>query len=835
MKKQVILASLLAGMLFFTPAKMAAQYPNCPNLGFDYGDLTNWQCYAGSCAGGNYSIAPTVQIPGKIDIMSRATIPFYDEKCPVIPKVPDGYSFSCRIGNAIGSNEVDGIEYTMTVDSNNSLLILTFALVLQVYQNPNQNPQFTMKITDTSGNVLPIPCANVNFLPNMMTEITCGINALIAKNWTTVGLDLTPCIGQKIKIYFETRDGTLGSSYGYAYVVGECRPMKIDLQYCANINAARMSAPEGFQEYTWTRSSDTTWIKYTRQVNVPNPTDDEIFTCTLKSELGCEVELKTVITKTIIDADFLFGVKEGNGHVDFAAHGNQSWYDTCTRTVTFVDKSQVRNAKKESILWEIHGLNARSRDSLWTYTFPDPDIPTTYLVRLTVWSENGCADTFSQSITIYPSPKVRIDGPAEFCEGKTVCLKPKAIVSKFILHTWSWKKSSDGSTGLCVCDSLSISEHGIYYLKSLDTTGCYAYDTLIVTPLKPEIQSLSITHIRCKGDGATGSFYFNGIGGGAYPYQEARLTIWDNDSGKYRDVDILPLLGQTIIFRNQIAGDYHFYCMDDDGCELRATITIQEPDTLYFSATTQETTCSEDNGKITFQVNGGVPPYNVSAEDINTHLIKTPANKTKDTVTNLPAGTYIAKVVDNNNCTTFDTIVVSSAPIIPLTSISLSENNMNIPYLNQSKMLSVTLNPPDVCNQDVIWQSRDASIAAVNAYGSVKGISYGETYIVVSSIKWAEVRDSCKVIVGGTGIVGANGIRPIQVYPNPANSELKITNYEGGEIQIFSIMGQTLMTLRTLETIETLGLHETTIDISHLASGMYFLKVGNKVGRFVKE
>jgi PKD repeat protein len=85
-------------------------------------------------------------------------------------------------------------------------------------------------------------------------------------------------------------------------------------------------------------------------------------------------------------------------------------------------------------------------------------------------------------------------------------------------------------------------------------------------------------------------------------------------------------------------------------------------------------------------------------------------------------------------------------------------------------------------------------------------------------------------VVKDLGIKQLQGyeVTKLQVYPNPANAELIIKNYEGGEIEVFSIVGQTIMTLKTLGTIET-------IDISHLASGMYFLKVGNKVVRFVKE
>ena len=81
----------------------------------------------------------------------------------------------------------------------------------------------------------------------------------------------------------------------------------------------------------------------------------------------------------------------------------------------------------------------------------------------------------------------------------------------------------------------------------------------------------------------------------------------------------------------------------------------------------------------------------------------------------------------------------------------------------------------------------------------------------------------------------------LQVYPNPTTGQLKITNgelREGSVIEIYNIMGQVVLStaaLKTLRTLETLESGETTIDVQHLAKGMYFLKVGNQVVRFVKE
>ena len=79
------------------------------------------------------------------------------------------------------------------------------------------------------------------------------------------------------------------------------------------------------------------------------------------------------------------------------------------------------------------------------------------------------------------------------------------------------------------------------------------------------------------------------------------------------------------------------------------------------------------------------------------------------------------------------------------------------------------------------------------------------------------------------GIVEPHDCASLQIYPNPVNDKLKITNYEGGEVTIYDITGRTLMSLRILES------PETAIDVSHLPSGIYFIKIGEKTAKFVKE
>ena len=78
------------------------------------------------------------------------------------------------------------------------------------------------------------------------------------------------------------------------------------------------------------------------------------------------------------------------------------------------------------------------------------------------------------------------------------------------------------------------------------------------------------------------------------------------------------------------------------------------------------------------------------------------------------------------------------------------------------------------------------------------------------------------------------------VYPNPTTGQITIRNYELGtaqpstelmandNIEIYDIIGRIVHT-------STLNSSATTIDISHLQNGMYYLRIGNEMVKIVKK
>ena len=96
---------------------------------------------------------------------------------------------------------------------------------------------------------------------------------------------------------------------------------------------------------------------------------------------------------------------------------------------------------------------------------------------------------------------------------------------------------------------------------------------------------------------------------------------------------------------------------------------------------------------------------------------------------------------------------------------------------------------------------------------------------------------SNEVCILGMGISEKEQSTRLTVYPNPANNELRITNYElrNGVIEIYDVFGR----LQKAESRKQNGEKEIVIDVSKVAAGIYFIRLSDKKGfavqRFIKE
>ena len=431
-----------------------AQSSYCKNLNFELGNFTNWVGYTW-----RYSLlVPSINtnpVPGIVNrrqtIMSDTSA--YDANTGyALRKIPKGYKYSARLGDEIISSDASprdweqSLRYTMTIDSNNALLILRFALVLQyaIDHTALNEPRFKLTLYDSNGNILP-DCSNYDvYSSNKNVKgfktyiIPSSRDPIEWRDWTTVGANLLKYVGKTITIEFMSADCNQRYHYGYAYFIAECHPLYITVKYCASDSIASLTAPEGFERYKWKNSSGTT-VDTTQIYNIKVPQEKSTYSCTMTSATGCVVTLQTSITKYIPKADY-----------------SSFMLDCKSNMVQFLNHS-TKTYGSLSYNWNFYeGNNSYLENPAFAFK-------TSGIHKVTLILSNPpstCKDTLTRNIESFSPPLVGIKGDSTYCPGLTTSLKAYGA------NDYGW---SNGSTS----DSIKVgAPGGNYWLLGYSTTGC---------------------------------------------------------------------------------------------------------------------------------------------------------------------------------------------------------------------------------------------------------------------------------------------------------------------------------------------------------------------------
>lgn len=129
--------------------------------------------------------------------------------------------------------------------------------------------------------------------------------------------------------------------------------------------------------------------------------------------------------------------------------------------------------------------------------------------------------------------------------------------------------------------------------------------------------------------------------GGVFPYTFA----WSNGA---TTEDINGLSG----------GTYDVTITDANGCTLTASYTITEPTAIAITLAGTNVSCfGAANGSIDLTVSGGTAPYSFLWNTF----------QTVEDLSGVSGGTYFVIVTDANGCTEHDSIVITEAPQLVLT------------------------------------------------------------------------------------------------------------------------------------------------------------------------
>ncbi|MBL0048064.1 MAG: gliding motility-associated C-terminal domain-containing protein [Bacteroidetes bacterium] len=272
------------------------------------------------------------------------------------------------------------------------------------------------------------------------------------------------------------------------------------------------------------------------------------------------------------------------------------------------------------------------------------------LYNITVKDANNCQITTSISIT----------EPTAIALSSTTTLASCGNADGSITITASGgtgvlQYSIDGGVSFQSSNNFSFIAAGSYNLVVKDANNCQLTGTANVgTASAPSIAAIPLVNSTCNGAN-NGSLQITASGGtGALQYSSnGGVTFTASNS-----------------FTNLSPGSYNLVVKDANGCQTLGTAIITEPLAVNFTTVILGSTCSNANGSITINANGGTGILQFSNNGGTSFQASNVFNS-------LAATTYAVVVKDANNCQANGTAVVSNAPSPTLTSTPKTNSTCN--------------------------------------------------------------------------------------------------------------------------------------------------------------
>ncbi len=260
---------------------------SCPyNIDFETGTFANWTCYTGTVAAAGGQNVMTLNpsggpVAGKHTMYSAYPGDGVDPYGGFPVNCPNGSGHSIRLGEARGGGQANGVSYDFTIPINQNNYNLTYYYAV-VFQDPNhleyQQPRLEIEIMNVTDNTI-IGCSSFSFhpfgsvLPGFLISPNPGGNTPVYyKEWSPVSIDLSGLAGKSIKLFFKVAGCTFSAHFGYAYidVNTDCNGSLAGATFCATDTAVKVTAPYGFQSYTW-YDSTLTQVLGNQQILTLNP------------------------------------------------------------------------------------------------------------------------------------------------------------------------------------------------------------------------------------------------------------------------------------------------------------------------------------------------------------------------------------------------------------------------------------------------------------------------------------------------------------------------------------------------------------------------------------
>lgn len=723
---RILSFTLIIFLLFNSSANSIAQTVSCPsNLDFELGNFTNWRLYTGSCCPINTPTLSGAVANRHVITSGTGTDPFGG--FPIV--APGGGSYSLKLGNSNVGAQAERARYYLHVPSgvNNYSVIFRYAVV---FEDPSHiaadQPRFEIKAFDSITNAI-INCSQFTYIAtsNLPGFTLSPLSATYAstiyyKSWTTASINLSGYAGRTVVLDFASGDCDQGGHFGYGYVDMNCGLFQVAYNACDTASTVTLSAPPGFQSYTW-RDSSSSWayVDTGQTITIARPTTTKTYAVILTpyTGFGCPDTLYTRVTINNLVVNPTNDTVVCGGNVQLSAGASAS-------------------AAPLTYNW-----SPSTNLSCTTCANPlaSPTVSRTYYV--TVTDGNGCSKTDSVKLTV-SNPLVSHNSQNVSCYNASNGSATAIVSGGRSPYSYSWNTTPVNTNA-----TITGLNPGTYIVTVTDSIGCIKRDTVTIT--QPAILNASISarsNVSChNGNNGTATV---SVTGGTPNYSYSWNTTPAQTSA--------TATGLT-------AGNYIVTVTDSKGCIDTATVTTTQPTSVNatISASTN-VNCSNSNiGSATVSVNGGTPGYLYSW---NT----TPA-QTAITATGLYAGNYIVTVTDTNGCTDTAMVTITQTGGL-IASISTSTDVSCYNGNNGTATVAVTGGAPTYTYS---WNTTPVQTAA-----TATGLTAGNHIVTVTDINGCS--DTALVTITQPNVLNATISTSTNVSCNNGNNGTATVSVIGG-------------------------------------------------------
>ena len=231
-----------------------------------------------------------------------------------LPLLPDGENAVIRLGCEQAGGEMESLIYTFTVDSDQPVLLLKYAVVLE---DPGHEalfqPHFLIQMLDPNDELIS-GCMEYNVvsspeIPGFQAYDPGNGVFVMWRPWTTNGFDLSAFAGQTVKLRLSTFDCAYQAHFGYAYFTARCISNKLSFSDCDGTEVT-LSAPQGFETYLWNDGSTATSTTCMVQ-------SDTVITCVANTVTGCQLTFSgTIVSQNVPmqDQDYYDTICQGDAY-----------------------------------------------------------------------------------------------------------------------------------------------------------------------------------------------------------------------------------------------------------------------------------------------------------------------------------------------------------------------------------------------------------------------------------------------------------------------------------------------------------------------------------------